>query len=202
MSNHYFSKEPEVASKPVTFESTYAGQRFRFITDAGVFSRGEMDKGTLTLLSALPENMAGSLLDLGCGWGAVGTILGKIHPALQVTMSDVNARAVELATQNAQAHGVKANVIQSDGFEGIEGEFDHILFNPPIRAGKQVVYHLFDECARHLKDNGLLYVVIRKQQGADSAQKYLQSLFASVTIAQRSAGYRVFLCSKERKEDV
>ncbi len=198
MSNHYFSPEPEVASNPITFDTTYQGQRYRFVTDAGVFSRGEMDKGTLTLLSATPKTMEGTLLDIGCGWGAVGTILGKTHPALLVTMSDVNSRAVELAARNAQAHGVRAEIIQSDGFENIDGEFDHILLNPPIRAGKQVIYRLFEECAQHLKKDGTLYVVIRKQQGADSAQKHLQTLFSSVSIGQRSAGYRVFLCRKGR----
>lgn len=202
MDNHYFSQTPQAASSPKPFDTVYKGVRYRFVTDAGVFSKGEMDKGTMTLLSAAPERMEGTLLDLGCGWGAVGVTLGKLHPALLVTMADINERAIALAADNARANGVKAETVLSDGFDKIPGQFDYILLNPPIRAGKQVVYRLFDGCRQHLAPEGSLYVVIRKQQGADSAQKYLATLFEEVTIRQRNAGFRVFECKKGRSNDV
>ncbi len=194
----YFSPVPTAESHPVSFETVFRGQRFRFVTDSGVFSKGELDKGTHLMLSALAEGLSGSALDLGCGWGAAGVIAGKLYPELHFTMVDVNTRAVELAKENLVANGVRAAVLSSDGLSGITDAFDLILLNPPIRAGKETVYRLFDECARHLTESGRLYVVIRKQQGADSAMKYLKTLFTAVETADRSAGYRVFVCQGGR----
>lgn len=198
----YFAVSPQAESKPVTFEITFAGQAFRFISDAGVFSKGELDKGTHLLLSALPQGLEGDVLDLGCGWGAVGTITGKLNKAAHVTMIDINERAVKLAAANAANNGVRAKALQSDGLRNVTGRFDHILLNPPIRAGKKTVYRLFDESAAALSPKGALYVVMRKQQGAESGMRYLQTLFAEVTIIARSAGYRVFKCMGEANDTI
>lgn len=192
--SQYFDSVPTAESHPVSFETVFGGRHFRFFTDSGVFSKGELDKGTHLLLSALPEGLSGRALDLGCGWGAVGVIAGTLYPSLRFTMSDVNTRAVELAKQNAAANGVHARVLCRDGLAGLDEKFDLILLNPPIRAGKETVYRLFRECAEHLDEKGRLYIVIRKQQGADSAMKYLKTLFTAVETADRSAGYRVFVC--------
>lgn len=194
----YFSPVPTAESRPVPFETVFRGQRFHFVTDSGVFSKGELDKGTHLMLSALPEGLSGKALDLGCGWGAVGVIAGKLYPNLHFTMVDVNTRATALAEENLAANGVRATVLSGDGLSGITDAFHLILFNPPIRAGKETVYRLFDECACHLTENGRLYIVIRKQQGADSAMKYLKTLFTAVETADRSAGYRVFVCQGGR----
>lgn len=190
----YFSPVPTAESHPVPFETVFRGQRFRFVTDSGVFSKGELDKGTHLMLSALPDGLSGCALDLGCGWGAAGVIAGKLYPGLRFTMVDVNTRAAALAKDNLAANGVKATVLTGDGLDGICDLFDLILLNPPIRAGKETVYRLFAECARHLAQKGRLYVVIRKQQGADSAMKYLKTLFTAVETVDKNAGFRVFLC--------
>ncbi len=191
MTEHYYTKNPGVEhdEKQVIFEAL--GLRFQCATDAGVFSRDGLDMGTRILLDALPE-LRGRALDLGCGWGAVGVVLGKRYPAAELVLTDVNERAAELAKRNLRANGVEnARVVCGDGFEKVEGKFDLIALNPPIRAGKAVVYRLFEESKAHLGPDGALYVVIRKQQGAESAQRYLQTIFERVDRVARDKGYWV-----------
>ena len=202
MNDHYFSAAPSSEHRYAETEYVYRGERLRFLTDAGVFSRGEVDFGTDVLLRALPEEMSGRVLDLGCGWGAVGVSVRKKYPACAVTMCDVNERALELAAKNAAANGVKAEAVQSDGLEKVEGLFDYILTNPPIRAGKQVIYRLFAESAQKLKENGALYIVIRKQQGAESAVKYLKTVFQQVDTVDKSGGFWVIRCAGGKQDEV
>ena len=145
----------------------------------------------------LPEELSGSLLDLGCGYGVIGVTLGRRYPGLSVTMSDVNERAVELSRRNAQRSGVQAQVMQSDGYASIPfRRYDWILQNPPIRAGKSVIYAMFAEGARRLEPNGALWLVIRKQQGAESAAAYLKTLFGQVEAVTKKGGYWVLRCTQ------
>ncbi len=196
MSEQYFSAAPTSAHNRATCEFAYRGQKLAFTTDSGVFSRGEMDFGTKTLLEAL-DGLHGRVLDLGCGWGAVGVSVGKAFPDCEIAMGDVNERAVALSKQNAEKNGVLAHIVLSDGLTDIQGEFDVILTNPPIRAGKQVIYRLFAQSAERLRPGGRLLLVIRKKQGADSAVKYLNTLFKAVETIDRSGGFHVIQCTKE-----
>ena len=202
MNDHYYSAAPASEHRYAEARYTYRGETLRFTTDAGVFSRGEVDFGTDALLRSLPEDMAGRVLDLGCGWGAVGVSVGKKYPACQIVMSDVNARALNLARQNAEANGVRAETAESDGLDRIEGAFDYILTNPPIRAGKQVIYRLFAQSAEKLAENGALYIVIRKQQGAESALKYLKTLFGQVDTVEKSGGFWVIRCRGGKLDEI
>lgn len=162
------------------------------MTDAGVFSRGELDTGTRLLIEAFPETMEGEILDLGCGWGAIGISIKSAWPETRVTMVDVNLRALDWSRENAKRNRTEVEVIESDGFAALEGRsFDAVITNPPIRAGKQVIYRMFAEAKEHLKPGGRLYLVIRKQQGAESCIKYLKTLYASVEKLDRSAGFWV-----------
>ncbi len=202
MNDHYFSASPESPHRYAEAEYEYRGEKLRFLTDAGVFSRGEVDFGTDVLLKALPDDLSGRVLDLGCGWGAVGVSVGKKYPACDLTMCDVNERAMELARKNALSNGVKAEAVQSDGLENVEGPFDYILTNPPIRAGKQVSYRLFAESAQKLSPEGSLYIVIRKQQGAESAVKYLKTIFQQVDTVDKSGGFWVIRCREGKQNEV
>lgn len=200
MTEHYYSENPGVDhdEREVIFEVLEL--RLRCTTDAGVFSRDGLDMGTRVLLEALPE-LHGRILDLGCGWGPVGTALGKRYPGAQIVLTDVNSRATELAARNLAANGVtNAAVVQGDGFAAVEGGFDAIVLNPPIRAGKAVIYALFAEAAKHLRADGALYIVIRKQQGAESAQKYLSSIYADVERIAREKGYWVLRCARPEEQ--
>lgn len=191
MSDHYYTANPASAHDERRVALTALGNELVFTTDAGVFSRDGLDKGTEALLNALPVPMEGRVLDLGCGWGPVGVALGKKYPALEIVMTDINQRAAELARRNLAANGVQAQVVQGDGFAAVEGSFDAILTNPPIRAGKAVIYALFREARARLNPGGALYIVIRKQQGAPSALKFLREVYDEAEVIDRSGGFHV-----------
>ena len=190
MPDHYYTEIPNSAHDERRVALRALGNELTFITDAGVFSRDGLDRGTEVLLEALPP-LAGRVLDLGCGWGAVGVALGKRWPELEIVMTDINSRAVALARRNLAENGVKATVVQGDGFAPVEGRFDAIVTNPPIRAGKAVVYGLFAQARDYLEPGGALYAVIRKQQGAPSALKYLREIYGSAEIVDRASGFHV-----------
>ena len=190
--DHYYTRDPQSLSKPVSSAWTYRGIPLVFQTDAGVFSKGEVDTGTRLLLEALPETMSGDVLDLGCGWGVIGITVKKTWPDTRVTLGDVNLRALELSRKNAARNGAEVTCVESDGMAALKGRrFDAIITNPPIRAGKQVIYKMFADAAKSLKHGGVLYLVIRKQQGAESCIRYLKTLFQNVDKIGRSGGFWV-----------
>jgi len=195
MNDHYYTSAPSSESRPVEAKFTYRGHSLTMKTDAGVFSRGELDAGTRILLEALPEHITGRVLDLGCGWGPVGVSVHLENPNTEIFFSDINERALGLTQENALRYSVPGTFIQSDGFSEIEGIFDCIITNPPIRTGKQTIYRMFADAKNHLSEQGELYIVIRKQQGAESAKKYLQELFSDVSVIDKSGGYWVIRCS-------
>ena len=197
MNDHYYTRDPRSESRPAECAFTWRGEDLVFRTDAGVFSRGELDEGTRILLDALPETMEGDVLDLGCGWGAIGISLKKRYPALRVVMADVNLRALELSRENAARNVAEVECAESDGMAALTGRtFDAVVTNPPIRAGKAVIYRMFAEAAEALRVGGSLYLVIRKQQGAESALRYLQTLYRKTEKLDRSKGYWVIRAEK------
>lgn len=208
MTDHYYTPTPQSEHKPAQFDTVYRGHTLTFETDSGVFSRTGLDKGSEILLGALPDEITGPLLDMGCGYGALGVSIGKANLGCQVTMADINTRAVALAKANAYRNGVAAETMQSDGFAAVMGrKFAWIVTNPPIRAGKKVIYAMFANAAKSLLPGGKLILVIRKQQGAPSAQTYLKTLFTQVDLLERSSGYWVLCCKQplaietEQKEE-
>ena len=201
MTEQYYTADPTSASKPVPCAFPYRGHGLSFMTDAGVFSKGELDPGTRLLLDALPD-LAGDVLDVGCGWGAIGIAVKKAYPTCRITMLDVNRRALALCRDNAAQNGVQVDCLESDGLAAVAGRaFDAIITNPPIRAGKQVIYGMFADAARQLHPDGALYLVIRKQQGAESCVKYLRTLFTAVDKLDKSNGYWVLRASGPIREE-
>ncbi len=194
MTEQYFAKEPSAESRPLETEFSYRGHTLRLVTDSGVFSRGSVDEGSAFLMDCLPE-LSGRVLDMGCGAGVIGVCIGKAN-RIELTQSDVNRRALDLTWENLKRNGVSGTVVESDGFSALTGTFDTIVTNPPIRAGKAVIYRLFAEAREHLAEGGALYLVIRKQQGAESAKRYLETLFATVGLIGRKKGYWVLRCTQ------
>lgn len=194
MPEQYFESNPTSTHDIRRVQADYRGIAFSFLTDAGTFSRDGLDEGSRLMLDSVIDSLSGRVLDLGCGWGPVGTIVSRLKPETQVVMTDINERAAKLAAKNVAANRGQAGVLSGDGFEQAEGLFDWILFNPPIRAGKQTVYRLFREAKRFLAQEGRLVVVIRKQQGALSSRDYLRTLFERVVLLERKKGYHVFCC--------
>ena len=190
MPDHYYTPLPASQHALQQFTANLFHREFSFLTDAGVFSRDGVDPGTRALIEAIPP-LRGRALDLGCGWGAAGIPLAKINPECAFVLTDVNQRAAELARKNAALNGVEVTVAVGDGFESVSGDFDVIFSNPPIRAGKQVIYALFAEAKNYLAPGGALALVIRTQQGAKSAERYLRGIYENVETLDVSGGYRV-----------
>lgn len=191
---HYFSENPETAHQEKRLNVRSNGIDFTFKTDSNIFSRHAFDYGSQLLVDSIiaDRKLHGRFLDLGCGYGPIGIIMKRVFPHLDLTLADINQRALRMARENLKINAVKyAQVIHSDGLEKIEGLFETISLNPPVRAGKQVIYRLFAEAYAHLIPGGSLYIVIQKKQGAPSAQKALEALSPQVERIARSAGYWV-----------
>lgn len=172
-----------------------------FMTDAVCFPRASMITGTRLLL--WPCRMCTATCWIwGCGWGAIGVAVKKKYPAAHVTMVDVNRRALELCRFNAVRNGITAECLESDGMaEVMERTFDFIITNPPIRASKPVIYRMFADAASRLNPGGALYLVIRKQQGAESCMKYLKTLYAKVDKVDKSGGFWVLRATEPLKKE-
>ena len=194
MSEHYYTSAPTSAHEARSFRAVFAGRVLAFDTDAGVFSKQHVDPGSELLCGALPEELSGDVLDMGCGWGAMTVLTLARFPKLNVTMADVNERALSLAVANVEKNHMQARAVLSDGFERIEGMFDAVITNPPIRAGKAVIYKMFEDAKAHLKPGGMLVLVIRKQQGAPSALKFLKTLYRKAEVIARDGGYWIIRC--------
>ncbi len=189
---HYFTDNRNLASNRKEFSFRFLGNLYNFISDDGVFSKKNVDYGTLVLLeAAVKEEIQGKVLDFGCGYGVIGIVLQNKFSTSYIISSDINPRAVELANLNYQKNGLENKAIVSNGFENINDTFDWIFLNPPIRTGKANIYHMFDEAYNHLDENGKFMIVIQKKQGAESAIKKLETLFSTVKIVEKDRGYWV-----------
>lgn len=192
--SHYFENDKNLVSDIKPFNISVNGNSFTFNTDNGVFSKGELDFGTnLLIKNVLKLNITGDILDLGCGYGAIGIILGKINNC-NVTMSDINKRALHLTKMNAKKNGISVNVVESDGYENIDDSFDYIISNPPIRVGKKKLYELLIESKKHLKENGELIIVVRKEQGALSLMKDMANYY-NVKLLDKDKGFMIISLS-------
>lgn len=193
----YFAENPSTKHDYREVQYQIKEQSFTFLTDSGVFSKGDIDRGSDILLKNLPA-LSGKILDLGCGYGLVGIVVKKLFPSSEVLSVDINQRAVELTVQNAETNRVKIQVLQANGLESIRKVFDFAILNPPIRAGKEVVYRLFTEIQQHLQKSGTLFIVIRTKQGAKSAVEFLKTLFETVNTLEIKAGYRILECKEPK----
>lgn len=199
MSNHYYSEKPTVESSRRKWESQLRGTKMLFTSDAGVFSKKEVDFGSQLLLETFRfPNNDGDILDVGCGYGPIGLTLAKENTNCHLTLVDVNERALELSELNAQLNQIKnVTIKKSNLLSALDGKkFSSILSNPPIRAGKKVVHQLFEEAYSHLTDGGDLWIVIQKKQGAPSAIEKLESLFTEVVVEKKSKGYFIIYAKK------
>lgn len=192
---HYFTEnQNDVKSDEHDIQFDFCDKTFTFTADHGVFSKDHVDPGTRTLLETIEVPRNASVLDLGCGYGVIGTVLSACKEA-DVTMSDVNERAVELAKRNVKANGVEARVLKSDGLNKVKGTFDIIVSNPPIRIGKPRLYPMYKDVYNALNDDGIFWLVVRKKQGAVSTAKYLRTMF-DVNVVRKHKGYHVMACKK------
>ena len=193
--NHYFTNNENLKSEFRTINFSYKSTPFAFLSDNGVFSKNEVDYGSLTLLNEfLSREKEGRVLDVGCGYGFLGIVISKINNS-EVLMLDVNKRAVHLTSMNIDSNKVNAKAIVSDVYEMVEGKYDLIITNPPIRAGKNKVLEILLGAKDYLVDKGKLYYVIRKDQGAKSISKILEETY-EIELLKKDKGFYVYLAQK------
>lgn len=200
----YFEKNENLIEKPMIVKYEFLGKSFSLHTNTGVFSKDKIDDGTYAFLKVLvPRHLSGKILDVGCGYGALGLTLASFEPEAYFTLIDVNERALELCKKNIKSLNLNnVTCLQSDVYQNVEGLFNSIVINPPIRAGKKVIYSMFAGAYDHLIDGGSLFIVIRKSHGAHSACDYITSIFGSCTLLKKDKGYYIYESKKMNKENL
>jgi len=193
MGGQYFERRPASARRPARITVTIRGRPFLFQTDSGVFSREGLDRGTELLLEAIEVGPCESILDLGCGYGVIGIVAAHLSEGGHVILTDVNERAAALARANLAGNGIRnAEVRIGDVYAPVDGlVFDHILCNPPIRAGRAIVDRIISEAPSHLLDGGSLWLVARTRQGADTLRLRMTKAFDGADVVKRGSGYKV-----------
>lgn len=196
--NMYYEDNRDLAHDVQELSVELLGLSLHFLTDAGVFSKNAIDYGSRVLLDNFQPEGAKTLLDVGCGYGTLALTLAKKY-GLKATLVDVNSRALDLAKKNADKNNIEVNdIFLSNIYENVEGKFDAIISNPPIRAGKEVVHTILSDAYEHLNDDGHLTIVIQKKQGAPSAQKKMKDVFGNCEIVAKDKGYYILRSYKEK----
>ncbi|MHB1434924.1 MAG: class I SAM-dependent methyltransferase [Thermoplasmata archaeon] len=196
---HYYSAHPRSPSERGRLRFLYRGEILNFTVDRGVFAARELDPGTDLLIQSLEVGRSDRVLDLGCGWGAVGVAAAKAASEGRVVMVDINRRAVRLARENlAQNRLTNAEVRAGSMFEAVPGErFDVIAANPPYRIGRPQILALLREAPGFLTDHGHLWIVGKGSQGILYYQHKLTEEFpGTVEVVARGSGYRVLRASR------
>ena len=191
----YFTNDNSIPSKLVKTRAVVLNNSFIFYTDNGVFSKDGLDFGSRLLLENIPLTEIGeSLLDVACGYGVFGIILNKIL-GVKVTMCDVNRRALHLAEKNIKENKCSdCSVIESSCYQNINSKYSTIITNPPIRAGKKVVYEILEGAKDYLLPGGRLFFVVRKEQGAKSIISDMQKIY-NVEVLERKKGFFIIKCT-------
>ena len=195
--SQYFDNDKNIKSERKIIKFNFDNKDFSIYSDNGVFSKDRFDYGTRVLLNSVDvDKLFGNVLDLGCGLGVVGIILGTFNKGINIDMVDINERAIDLAKNNLVLNNVKANVFVSDIYSNIDNKYDFIITNPPIRAGKNVIRGFLLGSYDYLKDDGILYFVMRKDHGVKSMIKELSVKF-NTSIVNKDKGFYVVLCTKK-----
>lgn len=192
--DQYFAEQPRVRSARSERRFLYRGELLTFVVDTGIFSAHGLDPGTALLIENLTLRPTDRLLDLGCGWGAVGVAAAKSAVEGRVVLTDVNRRAARLARENLERNRVKnAEVRVGSLYAPVKGEvFDVIATNPPFHAGRELVLRILSGAAEHLSPDGRVVLVGKGSQGIRFYQKWLETHWdGPVTVLGRGSGYRV-----------
>jgi 16S rRNA (guanine1207-N2)-methyltransferase len=192
VSQHYFTARPDVPHRPGRVHVVLPDVHLELRTDAGVFSPGRLDAGTRLLLeTAPPPPAAGDLLDLGCGYGPLALVLAARSPGATIWAVDVNERALELCAGNAQRAGLPNVRCAAPGDPALPARFGLLWSNPPIRVGKAALHGLLAGWLSRLAPGAAAYLVVQRNLGADSLQRWLgEAGWPARRLAARG-GYRV-----------
>lgn len=193
---HYFTNNENLKSEIKEINYVFDNKEFIFLSDNGVFSKDKVDFGSKSLVETFlaSKDKKGNVLDVGCGYGFMGITISKILNC-HVDMIDINKRALHLSRKNVLKNQVDAEVIESNIYENVTGKYDYIVTNPPIRAGKKVVLEILESAKDYLIDNGELWFVIRKDQGAKSIAKHLENSYFCEEVC-KNKGFYIFKAKK------
>ena len=191
---HYFINKEHKDSDFFTFEDAILNYKLCFRSCDSIFSKNKIDDGTRALLTAIDKKLElnGHGLDLGCGLGVIAiTLIKRFNVTLD--MIDINETAVKLSRENLIKNNVQKNakVFVSNGFSEVTSEYDFIVTNPPIKTGKKLLFELMQDAHTHLKKDGTLTLVIRKDHGMESLKKHLVEVFGNCEIIERNKGYYI-----------
>ena len=197
--SQYFDNDKNIKSERKIIKFNFDNKVFSIYSDNGVFSKNNIDYGSRLLIETyLKENDINEkrVLDVGCGYGFLGIMVSRVTDSY-VEMIDINKRAVHLTNMNIKRYkDFKGKTYVSNVYENVEGKYDIIITNPPIRIGKEKLLEILIGAFDHLEDNGLLYYVIRKDQGALSIKKILEENSINVEIINRDKGYFIYRAKK------
>ena len=193
MSEHYFAEQPGSKQAPRTVSFSAHGQHYSLASSTGVFSSDRLDLGTSVLFREAPlPSRPGTFLDLGCGYGPIASVLGTQLPGATVWAVDVNTRALELARTNAATLGIGARVhVATPEDVPDDLRFDQIWTNPPIRIGKPALHALLERWLPRLTPDGVAWLVVARNLGADSLQRWLETKGWRAERHASAKGYRV-----------
>lgn len=189
---HYFSEKQSSKLILKKIKISLKNIDFELYSAPGVFSKNKLDIGTRLLIEK--SVVQGKTLDLGCGIGVIGIALKKLNPSLNITISDINERAIFLARKNSA--NMDINIVKSDVFSNIKEKFDTILINLPQSAGKELCFKMIRESYLHLNSNGLLEIVARHNKGGKTYMKYMQEIFGNSKDTAKASGYRIYSSKK------
>ena len=197
--NHYFAAHPKSKIKLGIIHTHLRGRPFEFLTASGVFSKKRVDLGTRLLIESMVLPEKGYVLDVGCGYGAVGIAAAIFNPNLRVIMVDVNERAVWLAKQNIEINRISnAEVRRGHLYEPVKDlTFNCVLSNPPVSAGMETVKAIIVEAPKYMAEKSLFQMVVRSKIGGKRLHMFLEEAFGNVEILARKSGYRIFISEKQ-----
>ncbi len=196
--SHYFTNDKNLVSNTKELVYKYSSFSFVFLSDNGVFSKKYIDYGSKLLLETYlsVEDKPLKVLDVGCGYGFIGAVISVVNNSY-VDMIDINKRAVHLAKRNTKKlKGFTGNIFESDAYENVKDKYDVVITNPPIRVGKAKVLEILLESFSHMNDDGTLYFVIRKDQGALSIAKIIKENKCEIDVINKEKGYFIYKVKK------
>ena len=196
--SHYFTNDKNLVSNTKELVYKYSSFSFVFLSDNGVFSKKYIDYGSKLLLETYlsVEDKPLKVLDVGCGYGFIGAVISVVNNSY-VDMIDINKRAVHLAKRNTKKlKGFTGSVFESDAYENVKDKYDVVITNPPIRVGKAKVLEILLESFSHMNDDGTLYFVIRKDQGALSIAKIIKENKCEIDVINKEKGYFIYKVKK------
>ncbi|MBZ5734492.1 methyltransferase [Nocardioides sp. TRM66260-LWL] len=188
---HYFTADPSVPFQRAPLTASVWGRDLALVSGSGVFAQGRLDVGTAVLFRETEPPRADRVLDLGCGYGVIGLAIAASDPAAHVTCVDVNERALALTRENAERLGLAERVTAALPDEVPDGEFDEIWSNPPIRIGKEALHALLLRWLPRLTPEGRAVLVVGKNLGADSLQRWLGEQGLPAARIASAKGFRV-----------